>query len=190
MATTSKRALSFLLRSIDAASEVSGYLSGVCILGSTLIICYALTVRAFGGTTIWQTELAIYLLMFVTFVGGAYGLKHGHHVAVDLVVARLTGRARLVADLVAAGLSLTIVAVVGWRSFEMWLNATERGWTSGTAWNPPLVLPYAILPLGMALIALQYVATVARTIRAITTDPDARTREGGGARDEPVGRGS
>lgn len=166
MAATRKRETG-PLRWIDAISEASGYLSGFCIFGSTLIICYAITVRAFGGTTIWQTELAIYLLMVVTFIGGAYGLKHGHHVSVDLLMGRLPGRARQVAQLVAAALSLVVITAVAWRAGEMWWNATERGWTSGTAWNPPLVFPYAILPLGMTLIGLQYLAIVARTIAAI-----------------------
>ena len=167
----------FLLRWIDAISEVAGYLSGFCIFGSTLIICYAITVRTLGGATIWQTELTIYLLMFVTFVGGAYGLKHGHHVGVDLLVNRLPGRARPILEVVGAALALVIIVVVGWRSFDMWLNATTRGWTSGTAWDPPLIFPYAILPLGMALIALQYIAIVARMIRSIATGQDDGGRD-------------
>lgn len=170
----------FLLRWIDAISEVSGYLSGVCILGSTLVICYAIAVRALGGATIWQTELAIYLLMFVTFIGGAYGLKHGSHVAVDLLVDRLPGRARPAARLVAAVLALVIIAVVGWRSFDMWWGATERGWTSGTAWDPPLTFPYAILPLGMLLVALQYLVIITRTIRDVVGGPGPRPGPGPG----------
>lgn len=174
-------------RWIDAISEASGYISGFCIVVSTLVICHAIVVRALGGTTIWQTELAIYLLMVVTFIGGAYGLKHGHHVRVDILLDRLPGRTRPVAELVATTLALLVIGAVAWRSAGMWWHATERGWTSGTAWNPPLVYPYAILPLGMALIALQYVVIVARTIRRITAgappaDPDEPGAEHGEGR--------
>ncbi|MQA84788.1 MAG: TRAP transporter small permease subunit [Streptosporangiales bacterium] len=170
----------FLLRWIDALSEVSGYLSGACIFLATLIICYAVAVRALGGTTIWQTELAVYLLMFVTFIGGAYGLKHGDHVSVSVLVDRLPGRARSITLLVAAGLSLVIIAVVGWRSFDMWWMATERGWKSNTAWGPSLTFPYAILPLGMLLIGLQYLVIVARTIRTLLAGDDGQHDDEGG----------
>lgn len=171
----------FLLRWIDAVSEVSGYLSGAFIFLATLIICHAIVVRFLGGTTIWQTELAVYLLMFVTFVGGAYGLKHGDHVNVDVLVNRLPGRARSVALLVAAGLSLLIIVVVGWRSFDMWWVATERGWRSSTAWNPPLTYPYAILPLGMLLIGLQYLVIIVRMIRTLAAG-DGGGGDGGGGK--------
>lgn len=39
----------------------------------------------------------------------------------------------------------------------MWYEAFEGGWTSSTILSVPLVYPYAILPLGMALTSVQYV---------------------------------
>lgn len=163
----SQRQEFFLLRWIDRVAEISGYLSGLCIFLATLIICYAVVLRAMGHSTVWQTELATYLLIFVTFVGGAYGLKHGSHVNVDLLVNRLPPRARMVLQSVTALFSLVLVAVVSWHSFHMWWEATQGNWTSGTAWNPSLTYPYAILPLGMLLIALQYLAFVARAMRSL-----------------------
>lgn len=159
----------FLLRWIDRVSEISGYLSGACIFLATLIICYAVVLRAMGQSTIWQTELATYLLIFVTFVGGAYGLKHGSHVNVDLLLNRLPLRGRMVLHALCAVLSLVLIAVVAWHSYHMWSEAVRGNWTSGTAWNPSLVLPYAILPLGMLLIALQYLAITARALRGLVT---------------------
>lgn len=154
----------FALRWIDRISEVTGYLSGACIFVATLAICYAVVLRATGRSTIWQTELAVYLLIFVTFVGGAYGLKHGSHVSVDLLDSRLSPKGQVVLQLVRAGISLVLIAVVGWYSSLMWWEATSRGWTSGTAWNPSLMYVYAILPLGMLLIGLQYLAQIIRVL--------------------------
>ncbi|BBL80240.1 C4-dicarboxylate TRAP transporter small permease protein DctQ [Rubrobacter xylanophilus] len=164
----------FLLRWIGWVSEVSGYISGLLIFASTLIICYAVLLRALGFSTVWQTELTIYLLMFVTFIGGAYGLKHDEHVNVDLLINRLPVRAASLLKLVAALLSLVVIAVVAWRSGMMWLEATEKGWRSGTAWNPPLTYPYAILPIGMALIALQYVVIMVELVRQVITGEEKR----------------
>lgn len=155
------------IRVIDAVTEVCGYLSGLCIAVATMTICYSVTIRAMGYSTVWQTELTVYLLIFVTFVGGAYGLKHGSHVNVDLLVTRLPRRARLVVELIAVALSLLLILVVLVRGADMWLQATTQGWRSGSAWNPPLTVPYAVLPLGMALLALQYLAIAWRRIQAL-----------------------
>jgi len=151
----------FLFRWVDRISDIAGYISGVLILVSTLIICEAVTLRyVIGAPTVWQTELSIYLLMFAAFVGGAYGLKHGDHVNVDLVIDKLPGRARTAANIVAALLGLLFVVVVGVISFKLWWYATSTGQRSGTAWNPPMTFPYFIVPLGMTLMSLQYLSII------------------------------
>lgn len=167
-----------LFRWIDGACEGAGYLSGAAIFLATLVICYAVTLRAFGHTTIWQTEFAVYLLILVTFIGGAYGLKHGSHVRVDLLLEALPEKAAAVLQLVGSLLSLVVLAVVLWKSTGMWWQATVQGWGSGTAWNPPLTYPYAALPLGMLLMALQYLVLMARDLRAAFAP---RERPAGGA---------
>lgn len=157
---------SFVSRSISWLSELSGYASGVLILASMLIICYGVVLRyMLGASTVWQTELAVYFLMFAAFVGGAYGLKHGDHVKLDVVVNRLPGRAQLLVNLVAAALGFLFVAIIGVLSFELWWDAVQTGRRSSTAWNIPLGYPYFMLPLGMTLMALQYLVIAAEILR-------------------------
>jgi TRAP-type C4-dicarboxylate transport system permease small subunit len=157
---------SFVSRFIGWLSELAGYASGVLILASMLIICYGVFLRyVLGVSTVWQTELAIYFLMFAAFVGGAYGLKHGDHVKIDVVVDRLPGRVRLFVNFVAVVLSLLFIAIIGVLSFDLWWEAVERGRRSSTAWNIPLAYPYFMLPLGMALMALQYLLIAAEILR-------------------------
>jgi TRAP-type C4-dicarboxylate transport system permease small subunit len=117
---------------------------------------------------VWQTEVTIYLMMFVTFVGAAYGLKHHAHVGVDLVVERLSPRPQVMLRLVTAVLCLAVVLVVFWTSFELWLEAYEGGFRSPTAWRAPLAVVYTILPLGMLAVALQYVAMIMEAVLALT----------------------
>ncbi|MEJ7873524.1 MAG: TRAP transporter small permease, partial [Rubrobacteraceae bacterium] len=151
----------FLLRWVDRISDAAGYVSGILLLVSTLVICEAVALRYFiGAPTVWQTELSVYLLMFAAFVGGAYGLKHGDHVNVDLVIEKLPRKAGMAVGILAAVLGLIFVVVVAYISFGLWWHATESGQRSGTAWNPRMTFPYFIIPLGMTLMALQYVSII------------------------------
>lgn len=157
--TTLKYILTF--RWANLTSEATGYLSGIALLGATFSTVHGVASRYFfGHPTIWQIELSIYFLLFATFVGGAYGLKHHAHVGVDLIVDALPARPRLLMRLVAAVLSLVVVLVVLWTATAMWWEATENGWTSSTVLAAPLSIVYAILPLGMLLVACQYIAFV------------------------------
>jgi TRAP-type C4-dicarboxylate transport system permease small subunit len=157
--STVKHLLTF--RWANATSQLTGYLSAAALIGATAATMHGVASRYFlGRPTIWQTELSIYLLMFVTFVGGAYGLRHHAHVGVDLFVQSLRGKAQLAMRVVAALLALVVVLVVLWTSYEMWHEAYMGGWTTSTAWGPPLSVVYAILPLGMLFVACQYVAFI------------------------------
>jgi TRAP-type C4-dicarboxylate transport system permease small subunit len=168
-----------LLRYIDRLSELAGYASAVLILVSMLVVCYGVFLRyVLGASTIWQLELSTYFLMFAAFVGGAYGLKHGDHVNLSLIVDRLPGKTRLYVQLVASILGFLFVAVVAVIAYVLWWETTEAGRTSGTAWNVPLTYPYLIVPLGMTLIALQYLVIVVRIVQQIRTS-DHPPDEGG-----------
>jgi TRAP-type C4-dicarboxylate transport system permease small subunit len=161
---------SFLSRLIGWLSELAGYASSLLILASMLVICYAVLLRyVLGASTVWQTELAIYFLIFAAFVGGAYGLKHGDHVKIDVVVNRLPGRVQLFVRFVAAILGFFFILIIAVIGFELWWEAVQMGRRSGTAWNPPLAYPYFILPLGMTLIALQYLVIVAELFQRLVS---------------------
>lgn len=177
---------SLLFRTADRLSTLTGYASAVLIIAAMLVVCYGVALRyLLGASTIWQTELTIYLLMFAAFVGGAYGLRHGDHVRIDLVVNLFPARGQLALRFAAAVLGLLFVLVVAVVSAAMWWETVQHGSHSGTAWNPPLVYPHFILPLGMSLIALQYLAIVAELGRALLTG----AREAAGVEDaETEGR--
>ena len=162
-----------LLRSIDRLSELAGYASAVLILASMLIVCYGVFLRyVLGASTVWQLELSTYFLMFSAFVGGAYGLRHGDHVNLSLIIDRLPEMTRLYVKLVASVLGLVFIAIVAVIAYFLWWETTEAGRTSGTAWNVPLTYPYLIVPLGMTLIALQYLVIVVQTFQQIRSGDD------------------
>lgn len=165
-----KASKSAFFRLVDRLSELAGYASGIVILVSMLTVCYGVVLRyVLGASTVWQLELSTYLLMFAAFVGGAYGLKHGDHVKIDIVVNRLPARVQLYVRLVATLLGFLFIVAVGFIAYFLWWETTEAGRTSGTAWNVPLTYPYLIVPLGMTLIALQYLVIAADILRQITT---------------------
>lgn len=153
------RALKYVLtfRWANVLSEVAGYLSAVALVLATLAMMHGVLTRyLFSSPTTWQTEVSVYLLVFVTFVGGAYGLKHHAHVGVDLVVDRLPVRAQLVVRLVTALLAMLVVVAVIKTAYGTWLEAYEGGFRTSTVLGTPLWLVYAILPVGMLLILFQY----------------------------------
>lgn len=150
---------------INWINEITGRICFILLVAAGIILVYEVLVRyIFRFPTIWEIESSIYLIMFVTLVGAGYGLKHDAHINIELVIKFLPPKVRHRLLIAGSILSLIFVVVVAWRGLVMWWEAYHLGWRSGTLWNPPLAIPYAFIPIGMILLALQYIVHIAELI--------------------------
>lgn len=147
------------LRAVAALSTLAGWISAAMIVASVFITCQMIWVRfVLNGTTVWQTEAVIYLMIAATLLGLSYVQRLRGHVNVDLVPLAVPRRARKGLAVVTLTLSIVIVAVMLWYGYEFWHVAWARGWTSDTVWAIDLWIPYLALPVGLGLFLLQLVA--------------------------------
>lgn len=155
-------------RIIDTISEVSGLAAGISMIAATLVTGWGVFVRyVLKEPTGWQTEATIYLLICVAFLGAAYGVRHNAHVGVDLLPEALPLKPRLVLRIITTIMVLAVVAVVAWTGGKIWLQAYALDTRSASAWAPPLWIPYALIPLGMGLVFLQYVGELIEAVLAL-----------------------
>ncbi|TCP44333.1 TRAP transporter small permease [Rhodovulum marinum] len=147
------------LRAVAAVSTLAGWCSAAMIVTAVAITCQMIFVRfVLNGSTVWQTEAVVYLMIAATLIGLPYVQRLRGHVNVDLVPLWLGRRARMGLAVVTLSVSILIVAVMFWYGFEFWHFAWDRGWRSDTVWGPKLWIPYLALPLGFGLLLLQLVA--------------------------------
>ncbi|MBI5016291.1 MAG: TRAP transporter small permease [Deltaproteobacteria bacterium] len=169
-----------IVRAVNGLSTLAGYVSALCILAATLIIVEQVVVRyVFKVPTVWQVETSVYLLIAATFLGAPYGLKENAHINIDMIILHLSRRAREWLDLVTSVIALAFCLFLAWRGSAMWWDAYEGGWTSSGIFSFPLVYPYALLPLGMALTSLQYLLRLAERVKGL------RGGEAGGRKQGP-----
>lgn len=148
-----------ILRGIAAISTLAGWCSAAMIVIAVGITIQMIVIRfVLNGSTVWQTEAVIYLVIAATLIGLPYVQRLRGHVNVDLIPMAAKGRLRYGLALVVLGTSIAIVAMMTWFAFDYWYFAWVRGWKSETVWAVPLWKPYLALPLGLALFLLQLVA--------------------------------
>jgi len=154
------------VRIIDGLTTLSGYLSGVAILAATLIIVEQVVVRyVWNAATIWQLEIAVYLLIAATFLGAPYGLKNNAHINIDMLIHKLAYRDRNRLDIATSFIALLFCIVLAWRGCVMWWEAWDGHWLSSSLLSTPLIYPYAIIPVGMILTSLQYVLKIMELVK-------------------------
>lgn len=147
------------LRAVAAVSTLAGWASAAMIVSAVAITCQMIFIRfVLNGSTVWQTEAVVYLVIAATLVGLPYVQRLRGHVNVDLVPLSLGRKARRALAVLTLSVSVLIVAVMFYYGFEFWHFAWERGWRSDTVWGVKLWIPYLALPVGFGLLLLQLVA--------------------------------
>ncbi len=156
------------LRAVAALSTLAGWCSAAMIVIAVGITCQMIFIRfVLNGSTVWQTEAVIYLMIAATLVGLPYVQRLRGHVNVDLIPLALPMGARRALAILTLTVSSAIVAMMLWYGYEYWHFAWDRGWRSDTVWGVRLWIPYLALPVGFGLLLLQLLADLLAVILKI-----------------------
>lgn len=147
------------LKAVAAISTLAGWCSAAMIVAAVAITCQMIVIRfVLNGSTVWQTEAVIYLVIAATLIGLPYVQRLRGHVNVDLIPLSLSPKPRFVLAVFTSVISIAIVSVMVWYGYDYWHFAWDRGWRSDTIWGVRLWIPYLALPVGFALLLLQMIA--------------------------------
>ena len=156
------------LKIVAAISTLAGWCSAGMIVAAVAITCQMIVVRfVLNGSTVWQTEAVIYLVIAATLVGLPYVQRQRGHVNVDLIPISLPKRARFILAILTGTLSIVVVSIMLFYGFEYWHFAWDRGWRSDTIWGVRLWIPYLALPVGFGLLLLQLIADLVAVLLGI-----------------------
>lgn len=147
------------VRAIRFLSQLSGFVAAGLIAAAVVVVCHMVFVRyVLNENTIWQTDFTTYSLIAATFIGSPYVLMTRGHVNVDVLPQHLRSRARWWLGLATALVTLTFSILLAVLAYQFWREAWDNHWLSDTMWRARLWIPYASMPIGLGLLALQAVA--------------------------------
>jgi TRAP-type mannitol/chloroaromatic compound transport system permease small subunit len=142
---------------VDAVGRATSWiaLAIVLVMATNVLLRYLLRIGS-----VWSQELEWHLLVPLVLFGMSYAMRHGEHVRIDIVYARLGARGRARVDLVSALLTGAIALGIAWLS----LKYVGQSWSIGEQSSDPGGLPFryllkALIPAGFVLLALQALAT-------------------------------
>ncbi len=149
-------------------------------LGLMTVITFANVVAryVFNDNILWALEATVFLFAWLVLLGASYAVKRSLHLGIDLLINTLRPGTRRVLGLVsvAACLAFSILLLIG--SWDYWYPfATKRAFlevndvpmpgflqfladwfNEGEAYEKiPRFIPYAVLPLAMALLTWRFV---------------------------------
>jgi TRAP-type C4-dicarboxylate transport system permease small subunit len=149
--------LDALIDLVGWLSRISGAVAAGLIALGVLVICDVVIERyLLNRTTIWQIDVVTYCIVSATFIGSAFVLKTRGHVNVDVLPLHLGPRARYWLALSTMLLAMAFCVVLLALCAAYWHQAWAANWRSDTVWRARLWIPLASMPIGLALLILQY----------------------------------
>jgi C4-dicarboxylate transporter DctQ subunit len=159
-------------RAIDRAARAASLLGGLATLAITGLITFDVLMRyLFNEPQLFVDELASFLQVLVVFWGLAYTFETGGHVRVDLVTGHLPRRVRAWLRVLTQAVGITVLVVVMWVTAQSAVTAYRYGRVS-TVMLYPIWLPMALIPTGLALMAVATGVAFVRQVRAALRGED------------------
>lgn len=148
-------------------------------LGLMTLLTFANVVFRYvlNDNILWALELTVFMFAWMVLVGASYGVKHHFHIGVDVVINMAPSGMKKLFALIAVFLCLTFSVLLLAGSWNYWYPfVTERAWyetddipmpdmlqfladwlNEGERYEKlPRFIPYAALPIGMALLTFRF----------------------------------
>lgn len=134
----------------------------IALAAASLILTYSVVSRFFfKAPNDWQDEAAVFCIVGAVFASSAYVQSFRGHIGIELLASFLTPRANRIRALVVDIASFAFCAFFAWKSWTLLHEAYVDKQTTTSAWAPPLWIPYALMALGITLLAVQIALQVA-----------------------------
>ncbi len=148
-------------------AKLESFLAEVCgwvVVLMMLTVSYDVIARyCFGAPTKWSLELNEYFLLFVVYLSGAWALRIGGHVKVDIFYIRLSKRKQLLLDIFTSFLGLILAAILTIEGIKF----TYDGYVTGARSETYLeVLQWPIrlfMAVGSLLLFLEFLLKIYRS---------------------------
>jgi TRAP-type mannitol/chloroaromatic compound transport system permease small subunit len=160
------------VRAVDRFAELSGVAIAWLMAPLIAAVVYEVVARyAFAAPTIWSFDVTYMLYGAMFMLGAAYALRVGAHIRTDFFWERWSPRTRGVIDAVAYAVfffpGIALFFWVGWD--EAWYAYEIGEMSEQTPWRPLLWPLKACVPLAAALLLLQGLSELAKSLHAAIT---------------------
>lgn len=158
-----------LQRATTILERILYVLASAGLLGSISLAFTAVILRyLFNHSLEWIEEGARYLALFAALLVAGPVLRNRGHVSLDLLTSGLQGTRAQIHRLAVGMVALAVSAYVFVWGLRLVLQTYNIGLLSGSLQFPQW-LPYSIVPLGMAVLALFSLFEILSAIQAIRT---------------------
>ncbi|MGA9226928.1 MAG: TRAP transporter small permease [Mesobacillus sp.] len=132
----------------------------VLMFAMAVIVTAAVVFRyVFKVPLFWAGEVSIFLLIYITFIGGSLGLKYKTQASVTLVTDLLPRNIQKLVAIIAHVFMLLFMGLLLFYCFK-WISSPTVAIQKSSAILLPMWIPYSILPVGLLFAAIHLISNL------------------------------
>ena len=161
-----RRTLVVLERADVLLTGVSTWVGSALLFLMLVLVAGTTVSRWIVGTSVVADpeELSRYLLMAITYLGAQYAFGSDGFIRIELLFDRFRPSIQRWLTVAAAAISLAVVALLVYEAATYATFVAERGIRSTGRLRTPLVYPYTIVAVGLALTGVQLLLGLLRGV--------------------------
>lgn len=137
----------------DFPIRLAMYVAEFALLSMAILINVDIFSRNVLEKSIISTdELSGYLLVCVVFLGGAYTLRSGSFLRIEMLIGLLSPRARQLLAILYNIVAIALCSILAWQYFRLVMVSYSRKVLAPTLLETPIWIPQLALPIGMSLV--------------------------------------
>lgn len=173
-----KKLFSVLDQVFNRCVDYLFYLAGALVIAMLLIIVVDVTLRyTIKGTIVWAFEFTEYSLIFITFLGAAWLLKHGHHVKMDILLSNLKPTAQAGLIFAASLLQVIVCGLLLWYGITTTSESIQSHSMSVKYYTIPKAILIGIIPVSAFLLLIQAFKDIVAAFRSLKPNKNKSTNQ-------------
>ncbi len=146
------------VRIVDSLSWYMGLFAMYLVFLMIGILAYASIMKVFFHPSLWTVEMAQFVMVAYFTLGGAYTLKEGDHVRMDLLYSGFTMRGKARSDLFTSVVLIGFLIIMQIGGVSSLIYAIGYGEKSFSAWAPLMWPVKLVLNIGIFFTLLQAIS--------------------------------
>lgn len=156
-------------RLLDKAQD---YISAILLISTSLLVFIQVVSRYFFNHSIsWSEEIALLMIVWFIFIGCSVAARQGAHVSMDVLENILSKKATKYLSVIVNIISFVFCGIIVYAGIGMVQKAINLN-SMATSISMPLWVAYLSVPVGMALMGIQYIFNIVESVQYLKEDSE------------------
>lgn len=151
-----------MTRISDVITKVEEWLMIILIAALLIIITLSVAFRYFLNEPLsWAGEVSIFILVWITFLGGSWGLKHNSQASVSFLIHKFSGRMKKMLVIIQLLCMVTFLAFILSFSYK-WIFLPSVLAQKSSSLLLPMWIPYSAVPIGLTFATIHLLVRISQ----------------------------